>query len=149
MIRLLQAILALTLCLATITASAGSVHSGAYVVRYAVINSTQIPAAVAEANAIRRRGDRAIVTVTLQHPSSDDPLHAVPARVTGSVRTLMGEHYKLDFRRVDTDNSVYSLASIKLHEQKQTLTLALEVTTLDGSTLIPVEFSKTLYQRTQ
>lgn len=122
-------------------------HSGAYVVRYAVINSTQIPAAVAEANAITRRGDRAIVTITLQRPSADKPLNAVPARVTGSVRTLLGEQHELDFRRVNSDNSVYSLAAIPLHEHKQTLTLALEVTTLDGSALIPVAFTQTLFQR--
>lgn len=116
-------------------------------VRYSVINSTLIPPQVARENGIERQGDIAIVTITLQRPTESDPLNAVPAQVTGHARTLLGEDYKLDFRRVTSAGSVYSLAVLPLHESKQTVTLELEITTVDGSRLIPLTFTRTLYRR--
>src|SRR5699024_8293183 len=60
------------LVLITAPAGAGEIHSGAYTLRYSVINSLQIPAGVAAANGIERAGDRAIVTITLQKPTADN-----------------------------------------------------------------------------
>lgn len=126
---------------------ADAIRSAGYTVRYSAINSLQIPSAVAETNGIARAGDKAIITITLQHPTEDDAYHAVPARVTGQARTLIGERHTLDFRRIESDGSVYSIAALPLAEAKQTVTLTLEVTTLDGSVLIPVTFTKKLYTR--
>lgn len=115
--------------------------------RYSVINSMQIPPRVADDNDIERRSNRAIITITLQRPTEDKPLNAVPAHVTGTARTLLGERYRLDFRRVKSAGSIYSVAAVPLPEDKQTVTFELEITTTDGSRLIPLAFTRTLYQR--
>lgn len=126
---------------------AGAVDSGYYTVRYSAINSLQIPAAVAQTNGIERDGNKAVVTITLQYPTEDNPYQAVPAKVTGKARTLLGMAQTLDFRRVQSSGSVYSIAVLPLTDKKQTVTLSLEVSTVDGSTLIPVTFTKRLYIR--
>src|SRR5699024_3631844 len=110
-------------------------------------NSLQIPPAVARDNGIERDGDQAIVTITLQQPTDDKPLQAVSATVTGQSRTPMGASQTLDFRRGVSAGSVYSLAVLPLADDEQTVTLELEVATADGSTLIPVTFTKKLYLR--
>lgn len=125
-------------------AQAGSVESGDHTVQYSAVNSMQIPASVAEANDIERVGDRAVVMVTLQRPTDDAPLNAVPARVTGQARTLMGETRPLSFTQVESANSVYSLAGLPISDD-DTLTLSLEVRAEDGSAMIPVQFNQTFY----
>lgn len=135
------------LALATTSAFAGAVDSGAYTVRYSAINSLQIPASVASANGITRDGHKAVITITLQRPTADNPYQAVAAKATGTARTLIGTPQPLDFHRVDTGHSIYSIATLPLSEDRQTVTVSLEVTTLDGSALIPVEFTQQLYAR--
>jgi len=137
----------LALCLLAAPASADTVESGDLVVRYSVINSLLIPAQVARANDIQRRGDRAIVTITLQQPSAAEPLHAIAADVTGHARTLLGERHELDFRRVEAHDSIYSLAIVALHEDEQTVTLDLVVTAQASGHSIPVMFTQELYRR--
>ncbi|ROO29274.1 hypothetical protein SAOR_03765 [Salinisphaera orenii MK-B5] len=112
--------------------------------QYSAVNSMQIPASVAEANGIERAGDRAVVMVTLQRPTADAPLNAVPARVAGQARTLMGETRALSFTQVESANSVYSLAGLPIGDD-DTLTLSLDVRAEDGSAMIPVEFNQTFY----
>lgn len=128
-------------------ALAGAVDSGAYTVRYSVINSLQIPAVVARDNDIERDGHMAVVTITLQRPTDDNPYQAVPATVTGHARTLLGAPQTLDFRRVDADRSVYSIAVLPLSDKEQTVTLSLEVSTLDDRALIPVTFTQKLFSQ--
>ncbi|GAB3678779.1 DUF4426 domain-containing protein [Salinisphaera aquimarina] len=120
--------------------------SGAYEVQYSALNSTNIPASVAKDNGIERSGDTAVVMVTLQKPTRDAPLQAVPANVTGAARTLMGDKSPLTFRRVNSVGSVYSLATVKIADD-QTLTFDLEVKAADGSATIPVTFNQTFYTR--
>lgn len=139
--------LVLGLCLAALPASAASLSSGRYVVRYSVVNSLQIPPEVARANSIERRGNRAIITITLQQPTEEQPLNAVPAEVAGTAQTLLGAEYELNFRRVRAAGSVYSLAAVPLPEGQQTMTFELVITTTDGSRLIPLRFTRTLYRR--
>src|SRR5699024_810732 len=93
----LTALLLGVLLLVAALAKAGEIGSGAYTLRYSVINSLQIPASVAAANGIERAGDRAIVTITLQKPTADNPYQAVAAKVSGTARTLIGTPQTLDF----------------------------------------------------
>ncbi|MES1933762.1 hypothetical protein T35B1_14214 [Salinisphaera shabanensis T35B1] len=122
----------------------GSINSGNYVLHYSAVNSLQIPQAVADSNGIDRAGDTAIVMITLQKPTSDAPLNAVPADVTGSARSLMGERKTLSFKRVENAGSVYSLAPVAI-EDEQTLTFDLNVRAADGRATIPVQFNQTFY----
>src|SRR5699024_7930699 len=145
--RALAYLLPCLLVLAASSACAGALDSGAYTVRYSAVNSLQIPASVARSNGIERDGNMAVITVTLQKPTADHPYQAVAATVTGTARTLLGTPQKLAFRRVDTGNSVYSIATVPLGEAVQTVTVQLEVTTADGSALIPVEFTQKMYRR--
>lgn len=145
-------LLCLLCCLLGVMATsafAGTVDSGAYTVRYSAINSLQIPASVAKANGIKRDGHRAVITITLQKPAADNPYRAVAAKVTGTARTLIGTPQTLNFRRIDTTGSVYSIATVSLLEDEQTVTVTLEVTTVDGSALVPVTFTTKLYSRQQ
>ncbi|MES1925784.1 DUF4426 domain-containing protein [Salinisphaera sp. T31B1] len=118
--------------------------SGAFTVQYSAVNSLQIPPAVAQANGIERDGETAVVMITLQKPAPDAPLQAVPATVTGSARTLMGDRRTLTFRRVEGAGSVYSLARVAV-EDDLTLTFDLTVKASDGSATIPVRFNQTFY----
>ena len=124
----------------------GSINSGNYVLHYSAVNSLQIPQAVAHSNGIDRAGDTAIVMITLQKPTSDAPLNAVPADVTGSARSLMGERETLSFKRVENAGSVYALAPVAI-EDEQTLTFDLNVRAADGRATIPVQFNQTFYTR--
>lgn len=104
----------------------------------------QIPESVAEANDIERAGDVALIMITLQKPSRDAPLHAIAADVTGTARDLLGNKTRLDFRRVESANSVYSLASLPI-EDDDTLTFTLNVEAASGEAVVPVEFNQTFY----
>lgn len=143
----MAALALLLLALVSANVFAGAVDSGAYTVRYSAINSLQIPPSVARDNGIARNGNTAIITITLQRPTADNPYQAVAARVTGNARTLLGAPQALEFRRVDTGASVYSIAALPLTEATQTVTVRLEVTTLDGSALVPVTFTQELFSR--
>lgn len=137
--------MALLLALAHVASASGTIASGAYSVYYSAVNSMQIPASVARANAITRNGDRIVVMITLQKPTKESPLQAVPATVSGSARTLMGNKHALSFRRVTDAGSVYSLAELDLDEDEQTLTFDLDVQSVDGKATVPVTFSQTVY----
>lgn len=113
-------------------------------VQYSAVNSLQIPRAVAADNAIQRDGATAIVMITLQKPTAESPLGAVPANVSGRARTLMGERTPLTFRRVESAGSVYSLAPVAISDD-QTLTFDLNVRAADGGATIPVTFNQTFY----
>lgn len=95
-------------------------------------------------NGIQRDGATAIVMITLQKPTRDAPLKAVPATVSGSARTLMGERTPLEFRQIEGAQSVYSLAPVAISDD-QTLTFDLEVNAADGGASIPVTFNQTFY----
>ena len=124
----------------------GSINSGDYVVHYSAVNSLQIPQAVAKANGIERAGDTAIVMITLQKPTADAPLNAVPANVTGTARSLMGERKTLTFKRVESAGSVYSQAPVAIDDE-QTLTFDLNVRAAAGRATVPVRFNQTFYTR--
>lgn len=133
------------LALALVANASGTVNSGAFTVQYSAVNSMQIPDSVAKANGIKRDGETIIVMITLQKPTRDEPFKAVPANVTGSARTLMGDRTALKFRRVENAGSVYSLASFKLDSDEQTLTFAMEVKAVDDKATIPVSFNQRVY----
>lgn len=139
--------LALLACLIALPALAGgSINSGNYVVHYSAVNSLGIPETVARANNIERDGDTAIVMITLQKPTPDEPLNAVPAAVTGTARSLMGDRQTLNFRRVERVGSVYSIAPIVIRDE-QTLTFDLTVEAVNASATIPVRFNQTFFTR--
>ena len=135
------------LWLLLLPAHAETIKSSGYVVRTSVVNSMQIPAQVAQGYGIQRDGALAVVTITLQRPTTDDPLHPLAAKVTGDARTLMGQRDTLEFRRISDGGSIFSVATLPINENRQQVTFDLEVTTIDGSTLIPLEFTHTLYRR--
>lgn len=126
--------------------ASGSIDSGAYTVRYSAVNSTTIPATVAQQNGIERDGDTAVVMITLQKPTPDTPLNAVDLRVTGVAHDLMSNKRTLTFRPVENAGSRYALADVPI-EDEQTLTFRLEVRAADGSAVIPVEFNQTFFTR--
>lgn len=125
-------------------AAGGSLNSGDYVVHYSAVNSLQIPQAVAADNGIERDGATAIVMITLQKPTAESPLNAVPAEVSGHARTLMGERRKLTFRQVENAGSVYALAPVAISDD-QTLTFDLNVRAADGAATIGVTFNQTFF----
>ncbi len=134
----------LLLCATAVAQAAGTVKSGAYAVQYSAVNSMEIPAAVARDNGITRDGNTVVIMITLQKPTRDTPLQAIPADVTGTARTLMGDRTALTFRRVQSVGSVYSLASLPI-ENEQTLTFDLNVKATDGRVTVPVTFNQTFY----
>lgn len=122
----------------------GTVYSGDYTVRYSAVNSMQIPASVARDNHIERDGQTAVVMVTLQRPTADDPLHAVPARVSGYAQDLMGHKTTLLFDRIESAGSVYSLADVSI-EGDPTLTFDLQVDAIGANATIPLRFNQQFF----
>ncbi|HLQ85567.1 MAG TPA: DUF4426 domain-containing protein [Salinisphaeraceae bacterium] len=139
--------LALLCAAASFSTHAEAYKSGAYVVQYSVVNSMLLPAAVADRYGFKRSGERAIISVTLQRPSKNEPLQALPAQVSGQAKTLLEQRQELDFRQVDDGDSAISLAEFKLAEKEQTLTFELRIKPADSERTIPLRFTETLYQQ--
>jgi len=95
----------------------GFIAAGAYEMRYAAIQASSLPAAVAASYGIPQRSDRLVINVSVLERKAGQLPVATPAEVTGTWRTLAGEPQALGFRAVSAGDSVSYVAEAPLRDR--------------------------------
>jgi hypothetical protein len=116
----------LTLCLSLPAFAERKQSFGDIDVHYSVFNSSFLQPDTAAASGLVRSKTLGVITVAVLRDGK-----ALPARVDGSVKNLLGQQSVLTFKQLDEPGASYYLAQFAL-EQREVLTFSLNVSTSDG-----------------
>jgi hypothetical protein len=140
----LRATFALLLLMAGSGAAAESRDFGTHVVHYNAMPTNDLNGKMAEAYGLRREPGRIMLMVTVQRKGIGLPPTAVPARIKGSARDLLGNVQTLEFREVRNAPLIDYLAEIRAKHQ-DTQTFELTIVPEDGAVGLDLRFSQQFY----
>src|SRR5262245_40996237 len=135
------AALMLLLCSSTVLA-AQFAKFGDTEVHYVVVSTMFITEEIAARSGLERAHDRAFVNLSVLKAGTP-----VQAKVTGTVKDLLGHASTLEFREVTEAAAIYYLAPLEFRNE-DTLRFEVDVT-VTGEPTHRVEFQETLYQDPQ
>jgi hypothetical protein len=93
----------------------GEIPLGQYQLLYSVLNSTSLPAEIAETYGFKRKADEVLVNITVQETQNK---RAVPVQLSGVAKNLMQQQRALVFREIKEDGAVYYLATLRTTERE-------------------------------
>jgi hypothetical protein len=93
----------------------GEIPLGQYQLLYSVLNSTSLPAEIAETYGFKRKADEVLVNITVQEMQNK---RAVPVQLSGVAKNLMQQQRALVFREIKEDGAVYYLATLRTTERE-------------------------------
>lgn len=144
---ILRATLLLTLLLtATLTQAAQYKTFGDLQVHYVVLNTTDLPADVAEQYGIRRADNRGLINISGRRVNDDGTTSAVALEVEGTVTNLLEQRQTLEFEEVRERDAIYYLESL-IFTDRESLRFRLQVTDPATGESHPLEFSKVLWKQ--
>jgi hypothetical protein len=136
----LQALLLLLAAAVIVPASAEQKRSiGAYDAHYSVVPTLFLKPEIAARHGISRGRDRALLNVSVLDRTDTQ----VKATVSGTVRNLLGQQLKLEFREVLDGTAVYYLAVVQ-HTDREVLRFDIDITTPDA-VVHQLDLTQTLY----
>jgi hypothetical protein len=108
----------LLLCLAPINASAEQkLVFGEYEVHYMGLNSSFLTSEVAKMYDIPRSGSLGFLNIAVLQNTKDSPMpSALDAKVTGTIRNLIGQKRTLEFRRVREGKAIYYISTFNFDD---------------------------------
>jgi hypothetical protein len=140
MTRLLQIFFFALATTVIVTANAEQKRTiGAYDAHYSVVPTLFLKPEIAARHGISRGRDRALLNVSVLD-RSETP---VKAAVSGTVRNLLGQQVKLDFREVVDGTAVYYLAVVQ-HSNREVLRFVIDIITPDAAAH-QLDLTQTLY----
>lgn len=107
----------------------GEISLGRYQLLYSVLNSTTLPAQMAEAYGFKRKADEVLINITVLDTQSKKP---VPVVLQGNAKNLIQQSKPLVFREIKEADAVYYLATLRTTE-REVFHFLLNVTLPDGS----------------
>lgn len=107
----------------------GEIPLGRYQLLYSVLNSTTLPAQMAEAYGFKRKADEVLVNITVLDTQTKK---AVPVSLDGSAKNLIQQSKPLIFREIKEADAVYYLATLRTTE-REVFHFLLTVTLPDGT----------------
>lgn len=116
---------------------------GEYTVYYNLVNSTFLPAEVAERYGVSRSEDRAVLTVSVRAANGDGEVTDQPAEVSGTAADMV-HLYPLDFDEHREPQAVYYLAEVPAHGRTR-LDFSINVKPRDSKKTYELEFSESLF----
>ncbi|MEZ8106277.1 MULTISPECIES: DUF4426 domain-containing protein [Vibrio] len=111
-------------------------------VHYVAFNSTFLTPKVARSYELKRNGYSAILNISVLDKSSlGKP--ATQAKVSGSVKNLIGQIKTLSFKEIKEGNAIYYLAEFPIsHEDNLTFTIDIDAGNVGSG---PLRFSQKFY----
>ncbi len=113
---------------------------GEYTVHYNAIPSTALGADIARRYELTRSATRGLLNIAVLRQTGDDgePI-AVPARVTASARSLIGQVQHIELRELRDQDAIYYIGQFRIRgEERLRFELEVQPEGSDGS--IPVRF---------
>jgi hypothetical protein len=116
---------------ARLASDPGFVAVGLYQLRYGTVVAAELPVAVARSHGVERRGDLALLNVSVLRLSEGTLPQPVAASVTGTQRSLIGEPRPLEFREISAGGSLSYVATLDIGSPG-IIVIELEARPLDG-----------------
>lgn len=117
---------------------------GDYQIHYNALNTSFLNPEVATATGIQRSQVTGMVNVSVLEAQDDGSTRAINARVDGKVSGLTGQALPLDFRTVRDGESIYHIATFRIHEG-EAMRFALEVSPDRNAAPVEVDFIQRFY----
>lgn len=92
---------------------AASERFGDYTVYYQAVNSTFLNPDIAEQYGIVRSDRRAFLNISVMKHSPDGGTAAVPARISGGRKNLLGQVGAIAFREIREENALYYIGEFE------------------------------------
>lgn len=90
---------------------------GEYEVHYMGLSSNFLTPEVAKLYGIPRSGSLGYLSISVLQKTSNDPLHVpVDAKLTGTMRNLIGQSNELEFRRVQEGKAIYFISTFRFDD---------------------------------
>ncbi|HMW47167.1 MAG TPA: DUF4426 domain-containing protein [Marinagarivorans sp.] len=118
----------------------GEVALGQYQLLYSAINSTLLPAEMANAYNLKRKADEVLINITVLDTQTK---RAVPVGLKGVAKNLLQQSKPLTFREIKETDAVYYLATLRTTE-REVFHFLLDVNLPDGR-LEKVKFTQELF----
>lgn len=118
----------------------GEVALGHYQLLYSAINSTLLPAEMANAYNLKRKADEVLINITVLDTQTKRP---VPIGISGVAKNLIQQSKPLNFREIKETDAVYYLATLRTTE-REVFHFLLDVNLPDGRTE-KVKFTQELF----
>jgi len=119
----------------------GFVAVGTYQLRYGTVVAAELPAEVARSYGIERRGNLAVLNVSVLRRSEGTQLLPVAATVTGTQRSLISEPRPLEFREISAGGSLSYVATLDI-ASPGLIVIALEARPIDGGPLLQASINR-------
>lgn len=118
-----------------------SQRSGDYTVHYNALPTTALNVDVARNYGIVRSSTRGFLNIAIVRGPGDGTDTPVPATVTASIRSLIGQNQPIALREVRDQDAIYYLGEFTIRGEEQ-LRFHLDVTPEGATTAIPVRFEQ-------
>jgi hypothetical protein len=118
----------------------GEVALGQYQLLYSAINSTLLPAEMANAYNLKRKADEVLINITVLDTQTKRP---VPVSLKGVAKNLIQQSKSLNFREIKESDAIYYLATLRTTE-REVFHFLLDVGLPDGR-VEKVKFTQELF----
>jgi len=119
---------------------------GDYEIHYIGLNSTFLTPEVAEAYDITRSGALGYLSVSvLKNEAGNELPTAVPAKLTGQLRNLIGQSKTLEFKQIKERNAVYYVTTFRFDDGDM-YNIFLQATPEGQTRTFDVKFSQRFYE---
>lgn len=118
----------------------GEVALGQYQLLYSAINSTLLPAEMANAYNLKRKADEVLINITVLDAQTK---RAVPVSLKGVAKNLIQQSKSLNFREIKESDAIYYLATLRTTE-REVFHFLLDVGLPDGR-VEKVKFTQELF----
>ena len=125
------ATLATLIMLSALSLAEQKVDFAGYELHYIVLNTTEIPPAVAETYDIVRSGKRAFINLSILKKTDDGYGIPTAAAVTGVQRTLLGQRQTIDLQEIREGDAIYYIGTFTILNQ-ETLWFDIDLTVQGG-----------------
>lgn len=120
------------------------VNFGAYAVHYNALRTDTLTPEIAQAYALTRRNNRAMVNITVQKKAADGKTTPHKAKVEGFASNLTGQVKNLEFREIQDGEAIYYIAESQISND-ETLKFEIKVTPEGNATSTQVKFSQRFF----
>lgn len=135
-------LLILLLCIPWPLLAEQMVSAGPYRLHYIAMATTELTPEIARQYGVSRSARRGLLVLNLQHV--DAPLTSLPATVSGSIRNLIGQDRLGEFRQVQEQDAIYSIAEFRF-SHLETMRFDLMVQPEGSRVQVPLKFSQQFF----
>lgn len=115
-LKLFLALVSLGLTSYTVQAEQKTEFNG-HELHYIVLNTTELPAEIANTYGITRSGQRAFINLSVLHKEDNGYHTPVPADVTAIHRNLIGQTKTIELQEIREGDAIYYIGTFKMYDQ--------------------------------